>query len=133
MLITGYNMKYKVNDEVLYQGKKTKVINVDPYSGTNQIEYLIKLGNGKFKWVNLDDLTPINSKEIPQHYQKNTINGLDVIDLIKIFNLNFNEGNILKYLLRKKGQDLQDLEKIINYAQREADYIKKKQEENSKK
>ena len=126
-------MKYKVNDEVLYQGKKTKVINVDPYLGTNQNEYLINLGNGKFKWVNLDDLTPINKQEIPQHYQKNTINGLDVIDLIKIFNLNFNEGNILKYLLRKKGQDLQDLEKIINYAQREADYIKKKQEENSKK
>lgn len=59
----------------------------------------------------------------PKHYQKNTINGLDVIDMIKIFNLNFNEGNILKYLLRKKGQDKADLIKIIDYAQRELNYL----------
>ena len=59
----------------------------------------------------------------PKHYQKNTINGLDVIDMIKIFNLNFNEGNILKYLLRKKGQDKADLIKIIDYAQRELNHL----------
>ena len=63
----------------------------------------------------------MNTKE---HYQKNTINGLDVIDMIKIFNLNFNEGNILKYLLRQKGQNIQDLEKIIDYAKRELTQIK---------
>ena len=60
----------------------------------------------------------------PEHYQKNTINGLDVIDMIKIFNLNFNEGNILKYLLRKKNQDIQDLTKIIDYANRELNHLK---------
>ncbi len=59
----------------------------------------------------------------PEHYQKNTINGLDVIDMIKIFNLNFNEGNILKYLLRKKNQDIEDLTKIIDYANRELKHL----------
>ena len=44
---------------------------------------------------------------------------MDVIDLVKHWNLNFNEGNILKYLLRDKGEDISDLKKIIDYAQRE--------------
>jgi len=57
------------------------------------------------------------------HYSTRTVNGLDVIDLVKHWNLNFNEGNILKYLLRDKGQDKQDLEKIIDYAQRELKHL----------
>lgn len=61
---------------------------------------------------------------IPERYATRTIEGHDVISMVKIFNLNFNEGNILKYLLRDKGQDLQDLEKIVAYAQREIQHIK---------
>ena len=60
----------------------------------------------------------------PQRYTTRAVNGLDVIDLVKHWNLNFNEGNILKYLLRDKGQDIQDLEKIIDYAQRELKHLK---------
>ena len=62
----------------------------------------------------------------PERYAKRTINGKDVIDIVKELNLNFNEGNILKYLLRDKGEDEQDLEKIIVYAQRELQYLQKK-------
>jgi hypothetical protein len=51
---------------------------------------------------------------------------MDVIDLVKHWNLNFNEGNILKYLIRDKGQDVEDLEKIINYAKRELEHKKSK-------
>jgi len=61
---------------------------------------------------------------IPKRYATRTIEGHDVISMVKIFNLNFNEGNILKYLLRDKGEDLQDLEKIVAYAQREIQHIK---------
>ena len=43
--------------------------------------------------------------------------------MIKILNLNFNEGNILKYLLRNKGEDISDLEKIIAYAEREKEHL----------
>ena len=87
---------------------------------------LIKIEKG-IKRYNKNKLE-IMSKQIknskPKHYQKNTINGLDVIDMIKIFNLNFNEGNILKYLLRKKNQDIEDLKKVIDYATRELNHLK---------
>ena len=36
--------------------------------------------------------------ERPERYASREINGMDVIDLCKHWNLNFNEGNILKYL-----------------------------------
>lgn len=63
----------------------------------------------------------------PEHYTKRTIAGNDVIDMIKVLDLNFNQGNILKYLLRDKGQDKADLIKIIDYAQRELNYITEKE------
>lgn len=66
----------------------------------------------------------------PERYTKRTINGKDVIDMVKELNLNFNEGNILKYLLRDKGQDIEDLEKIIDYANREIVYLEKQEVQN---
>ena len=58
-----------------------------------------------------------------QHYADKKVNGLDVIDLIKHWNLNFNEGNILKYLLRDKDNRIKDLTKIVDYAKREIKYL----------
>lgn len=63
----------------------------------------------------------------PERYSKRELNGMDVIDLVKHWNLNFNEGNILKYLLRDKGEDLQDMAKIQDYAKRESHYLKLKE------
>lgn len=63
----------------------------------------------------------------PKHYAKRTIVGLDVIDLSEHWGLNPQEMNILKYLLRDKGQDYEDMLKIIDYAQREANFIKKRE------
>lgn len=37
-------------------------------------------------------------------------------DIILEYNLDFFDGNILKYLLRRKGSDKEDYEKIIHYA-----------------
>jgi len=50
----------------------------------------------------------------PQHYQSN---GIEVIDIIDSFDLNFNLGNSIKYILRadKKGNKKQDLEKALWY------------------
>ncbi len=61
----------------------------------------------------------------PTRYSSREVNGMDVIDLVKHWGLNFNEGNILKYLLRNKGEDASDLEKIIDYAKRELEYKNK--------
>jgi len=54
----------------------------------------------------------------PLHYQTEKI---DVIDFCKLYNLNFNRGNIVKYLARagKKDNELQDLRKALDYLQRE--------------
>ena len=71
-------------------------------------------------------MSKIETTEIPERYSSRAVNGMDVIDLIKHWNLNFNEGNILKYLLRDKGQDIDDLNKIVNYAKREIEYKKSK-------
>jgi len=54
----------------------------------------------------------------PKHYQGN---GIEVIDIIDSFNLNFNLGNSIKYILRadKKGNKKQDLEKAVWYINHE--------------
>ena len=69
------------------------------------------------RFINFKDCEEIEQK--PTHYKTREVNGMDVIDLVKHWQLNFNEGNVLKYLLRDKGQDIEDLEKIIDYAQRD--------------
>ena len=54
----------------------------------------------------------------PEHYQSSSI---EAIDVIEGFELNFNLGNVIKYILRadKKGNKKQDLEKAQWYLNRE--------------
>lgn len=54
----------------------------------------------------------------PEHY---TADGLEVIDVIEAFDLNFNLGNVLKYVLRseRKGCPLRDLKKAKWYLDRQ--------------
>ncbi len=63
------------------------------------------------------------------HYENNK--GYDVIDFIKDYNLNFNRGNVVKYLARagKKDNELQDLRKALDYLQREIEHYEKLQTE----
>lgn len=55
----------------------------------------------------------------PAHYRGR--NGLEAIDVIEEFNLNFNIGNAVKYLLRagRKGPRLEDIQKAAWYLERE--------------
>ena len=57
-----------------------------------------------------------------KHYKTTSI---DVIDFCKLYDLNFNEGNVIKYVsrARKKGSHIQDLHKAIDYLQRELKYL----------
>jgi len=61
-----------------------------------------------------------NQVDHPEHYQAN---GIEAIDVIEGFNLNFNLGNVIKYILRadKKGNKKQDLAKAVWYLNREID------------
>jgi RNA polymerase-interacting CarD/CdnL/TRCF family regulator len=63
------------------------------------------------------------------HYQ--TGKDYDIIDVCKDYALNFNKGNILKYIARagKKDNELQDLRKALDYLQREISYLEDKQKE----
>lgn len=55
----------------------------------------------------------------PNHYQSK--NGMEVIDVIDNFELNFNLGNAIKYILRcgKKDNDVQELSKAMWYINHE--------------
>ena len=50
------------------------------------------------------------------HYKRMVIEPWTIIDT---FDLNFYEGNVLKYLLRKKENRVEDLEKAIHYLEKE--------------
>ena len=60
----------------------------------------------------------------PQHYQSK--GKKDVIDFCKDYDLNFNRGNIVKYIARagRKGNEMEDLTKAYDYLTRELFYIK---------
>lgn len=58
----------------------------------------------------------------PDHYNSN---GIEAIKVIDAFNLNFNLGNSIKYILRaeRKGNKKIDLEKSVWYLNREIDKL----------
>tara|TARA_R110000744_G_scaffold260040_1_gene375058 strand:- start:164 stop:370 length:207 start_codon:yes stop_codon:yes gene_type:complete len=62
----------------------------------------------------------------PERYKSREVHGMDVIALSEFWNLNPQEMNILKYLLRDKGEDFEDMIKIHNYAIRESQLIKQR-------
>jgi len=73
-------------------------------------EYVRIDSNGNIKNINFVDH--------PQHYQGK---GIEAIDVIEAFELNFALGNAIKYILRadKKANKKQDLEKALWYLKHE--------------
>lgn len=53
----------------------------------------------------------------PEHYNK----GIEAIDFIESWDLNFNLGNVIKYVVRSdyKGNKKEDLSKALWYLERE--------------
>jgi len=72
------------------------------------------------------DCDKVVKSEKPIHYQ--TGNNIDIIDFCKMYNLNFNRGNVIKYVSRagKKDDEIKDLEKSLDFIQREIKYLKEK-------
>jgi len=64
---------------------------------------------------------------IPLHY--NNGKEYDLIDVGIDYQLNFFRFNVLKYICRagKKQNELQDLEKALDYIQREIEFIRKEE------
>jgi len=63
----------------------------------------------------------------PLHYDSGQ--EYDLIDVASHYNLNFYRFNVLKYICRagKKQNELHDLEKAVDYLQREIQNIREKQ------
>jgi len=57
----------------------------------------------------------VYKKQIGGSHYLNKIQPWDIIDS---WELNFYEGNILKYLLRDKSNRVEDLQKLIHYAEK---------------
>jgi hypothetical protein len=66
-------------------------------------------------------------KMTPLHYDSGQ--EYDLIDVALNYNLNFFRFNVLKYICRagKKQNELHDLEKAVDYLQREIQNIREKQ------
>ena len=62
----------------------------------------------------------------PSHYVK----GIEPIDIIESWDLNFSLGNAIKYILRSpyKGKQIEDLEKARWYIDREIERLKKERD-----
>jgi hypothetical protein len=74
-------------------------------------------------------MAQVDTRATQLHYENHK--GYDVIDFIKDYSLNFNRGNVVKYLARagKKDNELQDLRKALDYLQREIDHYERLQTE----
>ena len=69
----------------------------------------------------------IEEKEMvnhPSHYNQ----GIETIEYIESWSMNFNTGNVIKYVTRAgyKNNQLEDLKKAMWYLQREIDRIENK-------
>jgi len=108
------------------------------YHNCNQLpeitysDFIASLENDKEDWIIPPSALPIQTSveqapdmvNHPPHY---TVNGIEVIDIIDAFKLNYRLGNVVKYVLRSdlKGNRLQDLKKALWYLQREIDKSEK--------
>jgi hypothetical protein len=65
----------------------------------------------------------------PIHY--NNKKEYDLIDVALDYNLNFFRFNVLKYICRagKKDDEIKDLEKAIDYLERELQHLRQEQEQ----
>lgn len=66
----------------------------------------------------------VMSKQVGgDHYKKKKMQPWDIIDE---YDLNYYEGNALKYLLRTKDYRIEDLQKCIHYIEKEISDLKGK-------
>jgi hypothetical protein len=99
--------------------------NMPELSEITYSDFIASLPIDKDDWIippyALPIQTSVEQPDMVNHPPHYTVNGIEVIDIIDAFKLNFNMGNALKYLLRAdlKGNRLQDLKKALWYLQRE--------------
>lgn len=93
------------------------------FMDTQLHNYDVKYTNLNYRYTTLD--YKMNNQNTPKHYEGT----IQPIDLINAQDLNFNLGNVVKYVCRagkKQGENvLSDLDKAKNYINYEIERIKK--------
>ena len=111
------------------KGNIYDVIDIKKYSigfiDVHNMLYFVGFEDLKTDFKDLQEVNEmkVNYEVVPSHYDNKQ--GYDVIDISKHYNLNFNRGNVVKYICRagKKDNELQDLKKALDYLQREIKFI----------
>ena len=112
-------------------GDRVRVLVDDPNFNRNEIYTVSNTDSSDIYNTELNNIKWFESKELeliescrPTTPKRYATDSIDVIDFCKLYNLNFSMGNIVKYVCRDKGTDIEDLEKVIDYAKREIKYLK---------
>ena len=111
-----------INEEMRNMGGMEFMIESCRHSKGEGLSNSYNLEGSRWTWYEylLESADKPKDKIAGNHYKTNNI---EVIDIIEEFNLNFNLGNVVKYILRagKKGSETreEDLAKAVNYAHRE--------------
>ena len=106
-----------------FEAEFENVTDLCEFMDTELHNYDDEYTNLNYRYTTLD--YKMDNKNTPQHYQGT----IQPIDLINAQNLNFNLGNVVKYVCRagkKQGENvLSDLDKAKNYINYEIERIKK--------
>lgn len=116
------HFKHGTTDTILYDyyDSATGIIHGD--SDSDCFIAVDSDGTCRLEFEFVDDIETKNNKQ----YTTLDIEPWDIMqaDFTKEEFIGFLKGNILKYLLRKKGSDLQDFEKIEHYARKLQEVLK---------
>lgn len=122
------NKVYKVLNigEMPLIGEKY-VVYKQEISANTFLEPLVKFQRRMRK--SLNDL-PVDNVSHPAHY---CYGKYEPKDVIRDWGLNFNKGNALKYIARagKKNDEIEDLQKAIQYLEFEIEYLEKEHDGNA--
>ena len=123
-------IRYEIGDYVNYKhfDLECKIVQVTNRKGITPIQ--IELPDRVRVWVSYDQIRPVYTQHMSKdflqfdfsdtqqdpHYKKE----VEPIDLIDAFNLDFNAGNVIKYVSRAKHKEneLEDLRKAKYYLDR---------------
>lgn len=124
-------MSFKVGDKIKLKKhkakdytyvKENKIYTIECFYGDKEIK-LKELSNKICFYEEDFELEKKESVNHPSHYNE----GIEAIDIIESWNLNFSLGNAIKYILRApyKSNTLEDLRKAKWYINREIEKLEK--------
>jgi hypothetical protein len=119
--------RYGSNDLTIVNRKWREDYPSKPKESPGMIMYVDDVGNvpnGVFEGIPLSRIVPFETVDHPSHY---TQNGVEAIEVIEAWNLDFHLGNVIKYIARwdKKDDPIHNLRKAIWYIERKIRLLEK--------